>query len=113
MSHTHWLGKLGPFVLIVWVVSDLLLRLAPPQFLGIDPWLYVSRFPSRYAPFSPNQHFHLDQYVGGNALMSNPPPSEFGGPLDFSTDALGSSLNPSLGAGRRPDLLFFEGDSFT
>jgi len=31
MSRIHWLGNLGPLVLFVWVIADLLLRFAPPQ----------------------------------------------------------------------------------
>ena len=107
------LGKLALLVLAGWVVADLALRFAPPTVLQIDPWLYVSRFPARYAPFSPNRHFHLTRYVGGNALMANLTPTEFGGPIDFSTDSLGFRMNPYLGPKTRPQVLLFKGDSFT
>ncbi|HTF63525.1 MAG TPA: hypothetical protein VK638_12545 [Edaphobacter sp.] len=73
----------------------------------------VSKFPARYSPFGANEHFYLPRYVGGNAVLGNTPATEFIGPIRFTTDSLGFRLTPYLKPRQRPEVLFFEGDSFT
>lgn len=107
------LGKVAPSIVIAWVLIDLLSRLLNPALFHLDPWLVVSRFPARYAPFSPDQSFYLPTYVGGNVREANLPPTEVAGPLTFSTDHLGFRKNPYLGEGQAPQVLFLKGDSFT
>jgi hypothetical protein len=107
------LGKVAPSIVIAWVVIDLLSRLLNPALFHLDPWLVVSRFPARYAPFSRDQSFYLPEYVGGNAREANLPPTEAAGPITFSTDHLGFRKNPYLGDGQVPQVVFLKGDSFT
>ncbi len=106
------IGKLAPTLVIAWVLIDLLSRLLNPALLQLDPWLVVSRFPPRYAPFSPDQSFYLAKYLGGNARGGNLPATEVVGPITFSTDHLGFRKNPYLSAGEVPQILFVKGDSF-
>jgi SGNH hydrolase-like domain, acetyltransferase AlgX len=109
----RFLGKLAPSIVIAWVIIDLLCRLLSPALLHLDPWLVVSRFPPRYAPFSPDQSFYLAKYIGGNAQQGNLPATEAAGPITFSTDHLGFRKNPYLSPGQVPQVLFLKGDSFT
>ena len=113
LRHSRVLAVLAPAIVGIWIVLDLVGRFVAPSLLGLDPWLVVSRFPPRFAPFSPNQSFYLPVYVGGNARAANIEPTEFTGPIRFSTDHLGFRTNPYLGVKQRPDVLFFKGDSFT
>lgn len=113
MPGARSIGRLGPAVLVAWALADLLLRLVPAAQLNLDPWLVVSRWPSRYSPFIANRRFYLLRYVGGNAVLANVQPTESQGPIRFTTDSLGFRVNPSLRAGQTPEVLFFEGDSFT
>jgi SGNH hydrolase-like domain, acetyltransferase AlgX len=106
------IGKLAPSIVIAWVVIDLLSRFINPAVLHVDPWLTVSRFPPRYAPFSRDQSFIVPKYVGANARTANIPPTEFTGPITFSTDHLGFRANPYLKSGQGPQVLFVKGDSF-
>lgn len=107
------LGKVAPSLVIAWVLIDLLCRLLNPALFRLDPWLVVSRFPARYAPFSPNQSFLLTTYIGGNVRDANLPPTEAVGPITFSTNRLGFRKNPYLSEGEVPRVLFMKGDSFT
>jgi hypothetical protein len=106
------LGRLAPSIVIAWVLIDLFGRLINPALLHLDPWLVVSRFPSRYSPFSTNQSFYLPRYIGGNARGANIPATELAGPITFSTDHLGFRKNPYLNPGQVPQVLFLQGDSF-
>jgi hypothetical protein len=107
------LGKLAPAIVFAWMALDLLSRFLNPALFQLDPWLVVSRCPPRYSPFSRDQSFYLQSYIGGNARAANIPPTEIGGPLTFSTDHLGFRKNPYLKEGQAPQVLFLQGDSFT
>lgn len=106
------IGKLAPSIVIAWVVIDLVSRFLNPALLHVDPWLTVSQFPPRYAPFSRNESFSVPEYIGANARAANTPPTEIVGPITFSTDNLGFRANPYLNPGEAPQVLFVKGDSF-
>lgn len=106
------LGKLAPAIVLAWVLIDLLTRLVSPALLRLDPWVAVSQFPPRYAPFTPDRSFKQVRITGANARGGNFRPTEFVGPLTFSTDHLGFRKNPYLQEGQVPQVLFIKGDSF-
>jgi hypothetical protein len=108
------IGRLAPLVLFAWLLLDILLRFAPPEWLDLRPVLMAVRFPRLYAPFEPNLSLYAEEFTGEAALEGNTPTQEQRPPIRFSTDALGFRLNPVHVKNRRGgNLIVWRGASFT
>lgn len=105
------LGRLVPWVLVLWAVTDLSLRLLPPQWFRVNALIIALRRPGPRSSFAPN--LSLDyEYIGDAARDGNLRPTETRSTVHFSTDALGYRRNPFLPAGQEADLLVLRGFSF-
>jgi hypothetical protein len=99
-------------VLCVWLVTDVLSRALPLEWLNILPEHIATRRPGMYAPFIPNLRLHYDPWVGETALTGNLSPTETRSPVEFSTDSLGFRLTPGVPPNGKADLLLSSGASF-
>lgn len=105
------LGRLVPLVLVVWAVTDLSLRLLPPQWFRVNALLIALRRPGPHSSFAPNLSLGYE-YIGDAARDGNLRPTERRTGVQFSTDELGYRRNPFLPAGQEADLLVLRGFSF-
>jgi hypothetical protein len=100
-----------PLVLALWAVTDLALRLLPPQWFRVNALIIALRSPGWSTSFTPSLSLHYE-YIGDAVREGNLRPTERRPPVRFSTDELGYRLNPFLPDGHEADLIVLRGFSF-
>lgn len=111
-SRPWGLGQAAPFLLVLFWLASVALRIASPEVFVPNPITTALRHPAPHASFRANYVGFNTEFVGDAANEANLKPTEGRTPLLFSTDALGFRRNPFLPAGAPPEILMLHGASF-
>jgi SGNH hydrolase-like domain, acetyltransferase AlgX len=105
------IGRLLPRLMLLFVLSDLLMRFFPLDPLTFRAWEAMLRhYPNAVGPFTPNKHYHRDNSYGGVAGIGNLPAFRHYHSVDFTTDGYGFHNPPAAGQGDPLGIVI--GDSF-
>lgn len=107
-----WLGRAAMATFFGWIVVHLLLCLVPLRWFHVFP-VQAARRPTGLKPFIPNLTIYDEKPIGELAVTANLAPLEPRHPVTFATDQIGFRATPGAVEGTPPQVIVFEGDSFT
>jgi hypothetical protein len=94
---TGSIGRLLPRLMLLFFLSDLVLRFFPLAPLTFRAWEAMLRhYPNAAGPFIPAKHYHRDDSYGGVAGIGNLPAFRHYHSVDFTTDIYGFHNPPAL-----------------